>query len=80
MKKIVINKVNGSIAVFYGLIHLVIAIYYLVLVGQSIWDTLNSGEEFKSAQLMYLSIIIFFLVLFGYVLVKVGKEHFKKQS
>jgi hypothetical protein len=68
------DKVNGRLAIFYGISSLIAAIVILVKLGVWLYQGFAQRTEFSMTTFLILVAIDFVLALIGYVTLRVGLE------
>jgi hypothetical protein len=74
MNKRTIDKVNGGIAIYYGIMALLGAIGGVIGIGIWIYKVLNKSTGFSWGVLITLIIATIVLGFIGYAILKVGHE------
>ncbi len=78
MNKKTIRKVNGGIAIHYGLSIALMAIVSLIGIGIWLFRVINDQVEFSWGTLSVLTMLTAVLGVFGYVILRVGYGEIEK--
>jgi predicted tellurium resistance membrane protein TerC len=78
MRKKVIRRINGSIAIYYGIGCAVTAIVGAIFTGAWLFKAFTNETEFSGWTLVGICISITVLGAMGYVLLRIGYEEMEK--
>lgn len=78
MNRKTINKVNGGIAIYYGIGSIVGAIAGIISICVWLFQVFTDSREFEWGTLVALTIITAVLGLIGYAITRVGYEQIEK--
>lgn len=78
MNKKTISKVNGGIAIYYGISGLLVAIAGLISIGIWLFKVFTGQADFSWGTLTGLTVVVAVVGLIGYSILRVGYEEMEK--
>jgi accessory gene regulator protein AgrB len=78
MNKKLIHKINGGLAIYYGIGCVIVAIIGLVVIGMMLFKLIVGGNNYSWLGFAVIFVITLVMGLMGYSILRVGYEEIER--